>query len=403
MNILIIGPYAPHGQVGAIRILSLSRYLAAKGHDITVLCLSEKTLKQIEPKELTAEIPKDVTIRTYDITVQANSLMKKNLLNSKEFANELANLLDTNVFDVALVSGGPFYTFPSMKQIVQRDIPFMVDYRDLHISSPDKRKRKGRINKIKFWLTYPFRYYQEYSCVRRASCISVVAPEMIENLQSYFHLKKDKFKVIYNGYDDFELKNLKCIAPKKNVFRIGYFGKLMYYNQEYTQMLFRAIEKLIQAGMEIELMHIGPENPLIQDFFSKEKLNDRGWYKCTGLMNYRQGMELLSSCNVCSLEYVYPEGPGTKIFDYIYLNKPIIGITRPGIMLEKMIKSFDHGYICHTEDDIIKTILKIKSNNIETLISDNQKNEIVKSYSRSNQNIKFENALIEICGGYKDE
>lgn len=403
MRTLIIGPYAPHGQVGAIRVISLSRYLVAQGHKVTVLCLSEETLKQIEPEGLTAEVPEGVTVKTYDITVKTDSLMKKNVLNTKEFAAVLNEILNVESFDVVLVSGGPFYTFPAIKHVTHRHIPFMVDYRDLHISSPDKRKRKGFVNNVKFWLTYPFRYYQEYSCVKRAACISVVAPEMAENLRIYFHLPEGKFKTIYNGYDDAQLENLECKPKKNNAFRIGYFGKLMYYNQEYTKMLFQVIEQLDRSGMKIEFLHIGPENSSIQSFFEQEKLNDNQWYTCTGLMNYRKGIELLSSCNVCVLEYAYPEGPGTKIFDYICLNKPVIGITRPGIMLEKLINSFDHGYVCHTEDKIVSSLLDVANNNISTLIDGSQAAERIKSFSRSCQNREFEAALLEIIEELKDE
>lgn len=403
MRILIIGPYAPHGQVGAIRMISLSRYLVAHGHKVTVLCLSEETLKRIEPKELTAEIPKGVIVKYYDITVKADSLIKKNALNSKEFADALNVILDVNTYDAVLVSGGPFYTFPAMKYITQRHIPYMVDYRDLHISSPDKRKRNGLINTVKFWLTYPFRYYQEYSCVKRAARISVVAPEMAENLQAYFHLPEKKFTTIYNGYDDVQLEGLEYKPNEKNTFRIGYFGKLMYYNQEYTKMLFRAIEQLDRSGAKIEFLHIGPENPAIQSFLEQEKMNGNQWYVCTGLMNYRKGIELLSSCNAYALEYAYPEGPGTKIFDYICLNKPVIGITRPGIMLEKLIKSFDHGYICHTENEIVNALLDIESNNISVLIDGNQADIRIKAYSRSHQNREFEATLLTIGEDSKDE
>lgn len=37
MKVLLLGPYAPHGQVGAIRIISLSRYLVSKGHGLRYL------------------------------------------------------------------------------------------------------------------------------------------------------------------------------------------------------------------------------------------------------------------------------------------------------------------------------------------------------------------------------
>ena len=393
MNILLLGPYAPFGQVGAIRIISLSRYLVSKGHSVTVLCLSEEILKVIDPKGLSAQIPDGVEVVTYKITLQCKSLMQKNALNEKECLFALRNILSKKQIDVILVSGGPFYTFYSMREARKRHIPYVVDYRDLHLSSPDKRKRVSIIDKIKFFISYPVRFYQEYSCIKPADRITVVAPEMRDNLSSYFHLSKDKFVVVYNGYDDAALKGLNPQHTFKDCFTIGYFGKLMYYNKDYTKKFFYAIEELYSSGIKVKLLHIGPENPAIQDFFSQEKINKDKWYKCTGQMDYKKGMEILAGCNACALEYVYPEGPGTKIFDYIYLNKPVIGITKPGISLERLLSKFDHAYICHSKEDVKKAISNLTENNINTLIDGNQAHKIIESYSRSCQNAVFETVL----------
>lgn len=397
MNILLLGPYAPHGQVGAIRIISLSRYLTGKGHKVTVLCLSEKILKLTDPKGLSAQVPDGVEVVTYEITLQCKSLMKKNSLNEKECLSALKRVLNKNHFDVVLVSGGPFYTFRSMREVKKKHIPYVVDYRDLRLSSPDKRKRDSFIDRIKFFISYPARYYQEFSCIRSADRITVVAPEMRDNLSSYFHLSKDKFVVVYNGYDDAVLKDLTPQYTSKDHFTIGYFGKLMYYNKDYTKQLFYAIEELNAVGHKVRLVHIGPENPIIQNFFSQEKLNQIQWYKCTGLMNYREGMEILAGCDACALEYVYPEGPGTKIFDYICLNKPVIGITKPGISLEKLLKRFEHAYICHSKNDVRNAISDLIANNINTLMDGSQTQEVIASYSRSCQNAVFETVLKELA------
>lgn len=397
MKVLILGPYAPLGQVGAIRMISLSRYLIDKGHRVTVLCLSEEILKITDPKGLCAKIPEGVNVITYKITLKCNSLMRKNALNEKECLTALKQVLKNDQFDVVLVSGGPFYTFHSMREVRKKHIPYVVDYRDLHLSSPEKRKRDSFIDKMKFLVSYPARFYQEFSCIRPADRITVVAPEMKESLSRYFHISKDKFRVVYNGYDDAILKGLQPKYLNKKSFTIGYFGKLMYYNQEYTKRLFRAIEELNSAETKVELLHIGPENPMIQDYFSSNGFNQDKWYKCTGLMNYRDGMEILAGCDACALEYVYPEGPGTKIFDYICLNKPIIGITKPGIPLEKLLSNFKHAFICHSKEDITMAISNLIENNIKVLMDGSQAQELIDTYARSRQNAVFESVLKELA------
>ena len=202
MRVLLIGPYAPHGQVGAIRIISLSRFLVRNGHSVTVLCLSEEVLRKTDPKGLSATVPEGVNVVHYDITLDAGSLLKKNYINEKECKNKLEELLQKETFDAALISGGPFYTFGASKVLRKHHIPYIVDYRDLHISSAIKRKKNRFTDQVKFYLTFPFRYYQEHSCVRKANAITVVSPEMKENIAGYFHYSPEKISVAYNGYDE---------------------------------------------------------------------------------------------------------------------------------------------------------------------------------------------------------
>lgn len=394
MKILLIGPYAPHGQVGAIRIISLSRFLVGKGHFVTVLCLSENTLKQMDPAGLSASVPDGVRVVPYDITLNAGSLLKKNYQNEKECKESLRKLLKTESFDVALISGGPFYAFGASKVLRKHGIPYVVDYRDLHISSAIKRKKKGFLSQLKFNLTYPMRYYQEYSCVHKANAITVVSPEMKDNIADYFHYDPEHISVVYNGYDEDVLKDFTPM-PLADEFTIGYFGKLMYYDKTKTQMLFSALDGINKSGKKVSLLHIGPEDAGIEAYLKEKGYLEDGWYTNVGQKKYAEGMHLLSSCNACLLEYIYPEGPGTKVFDYIYLNKPIIGVTAEGIPLENFLRKFPNAFVCHTEEEITSAILKLAGEGISTLTEGDAK-EIIASYSRNRQNETVEELMTRI-------
>lgn len=393
MKVLIIGPYAPHGQVGAIRMISLSRYLVGKGHMVAILCLSINTLEKMDPQGLSARIPDEVEIIPYDILHECNSIMKKNLINQKECCVALASLLEKQRFDVALISGGPFYQFRCSVLLKKNKIPFIVDYRDLHISSPIKRKRIGVINRLKFSISFPARFFQEYNCIRHADMITVVAPEMKENIASYFKISESKIKIVYNGFDDAMLEGIEINQSDNKVFTIGYFGKLMYYDQELSQMLFQAINKINCKKIKVKILHIGPENSNIYDYFKANQIKGEQWYECLGQKEYRKGMECLASCDACVLEYAYPEGPGTKVFDYIFLNKPIIGVLKPGISLEKLLKKFDNAFVCHSEEEIIRALQCLVSGKIKELIDSSDSKDIIQKYARSTQNERFEKLM----------
>lgn len=397
----MIGPYAPHGQVGAQRLISLSRYLRNKGNDVSVLCLSEKSLKEIDKDSLTASIPDGVKIITYDITTKCNSIMKKNIINERECFKAVKKALNEDKYDVIFISGGPFYSFYSMKEARRKNIPYIVDYRDLHLSSPDKRKRTKIKDKIKFLLSYPARFFQEYNCIRRATKITVVSPEMKDNISNYFHIKKDKIEVIYNGYDDYVLKNIIEEKLDNRIFYIGYFGKLMYYKKDYSIMLFNAIERLNNKGYNIKLLHIGPNNQEIDVLLKQNNLNKKNWYNYIGQKNYVEGMSALTKCNAYYIEYDMPEGPGTKVFDYIFLNKPIIAIIRPHISLERLLNKFENAFICYNEEDIEKSILEIIERKLLKLTT--KKDNNLNDYSRSSQNKKVEKILMTLEFGDKNE
>ncbi|MGN1268608.1 MAG: glycosyltransferase [Candidatus Aphodocola sp.] len=397
MKILMLGPYAPHGQVGAQRIISLSRFLVKNGNDVTVLCLSEETLKEMDKNGLTATIPNGVKVVSYNITNNCNSLMKKNFINERECKKALEKELKNNEYDIIFISVGPFYTMYSMKIARKNKIPYVLDYRDLHLSSPDKRKRKGFINKLKFLLSYPARFFQEYICIKNASKITVVSPEMKKNLCGYFHVGAEKVEVVFNGYDDYSLKNITRGKINKSIFYIGYFGKLMYYNKNFTIMLFNVLERLNKKGYKIKLMHIGPQSKEIEQFFSTKLKCKENIYEYVGQKDYKAGIELLTTCNAYYLEYEMPEGPGTKIFDYIFLNKPIIGVVKPKISLERLLNKFENAFVCYDEDDIEKAITKIIDKKIVVLAND-EKNKVSK-YSRDFQNKKVEKLLTSIVSG----
>ena len=86
----------------------------------------------------------------------------------------------------------------------------------------------------------------------------------------------------------------------------------------------------------------------------------------------------MSTVSICILIDVRKSGLGTKIYDYIYLNKPIIYIGKKGTDLASFVESFEYGFICETEEEIIQTIDFILSNKIKFLSNKNIKESMSK-------------------------
>ena len=115
MKLLIVSPYyAPYSRVGSVRMVSLSRYLAKKGHSVTVFALDEKSLKEEAGSEcLNSPVPENVTaVRFSVINGKGLHYIKRERIRAEEFRRQLEAYLQTNTFDLMLVSCGPFYTIP---------------------------------------------------------------------------------------------------------------------------------------------------------------------------------------------------------------------------------------------------------------------------------------------------
>ena len=86
------------------------------------------------------------------------------------------------------------------------------------------------------------------------------------------------------------------------------------------------------------------------------------------------------------MEYVHPTGLGTKIFDYIYLNRPVISASPREIYLSQFMQRFENGFVCNSADEIYTAICKIISEDKAAL----DKNMHPETYSRRIQNQRFE-------------
>ena len=151
------------------------------------------------------------------------------------------------------------------------------------------------------------------------------------------------------------------------------------------------IDKKRKSGINIKLQHIGRNFDYIDEAIQKYNI-DPGAFEKMGLKEYSEGMSILGAADFFVVEDTSPDDVGTKIYDYIYWNKPIIAAVPPNIPLAKLISQFEHGYLCETSDDIERAIDDIIRNQYSVL---DPSIDIAK-YSRTYQNEKMEQLMIQI-------
>jgi len=380
VKILIISPYyPPYASVAVVRMASLSRFLIDKGCEVTVL---RNNFDDLDQNLKTTSIPKGVKIKSVNIKKRSRYITGF-IEGFKSYRKNIRELFCKNKYDVVIISAGPFFTLPLCK-IIKKEygVKCIIDFRDLWIAEEIYKgiNIKTLISKILF---YPI----ERSAIKYADAVVLVTKGWRNIMMKFYPKYRDKMELIYNGYDDELLNDINIIQDDIQQL-LGVFGKMSYYSKEYAKILFSAVKKLKNKYKDLKIVQVGLyENET--DAIIEEINFDPKDFNCTGFCDYVEGIQKMSTVSICILIDVRKSGLGTKIYDYIYLNKPIIYIGKKGTDLASFVESFEYGFICETEEEIIQTIDFILSNKIKFLSNKNIKGK----YVRSVQNTKYYNLI----------
>ncbi len=382
MKVLIVSPYfLPFNGVGALRMSSFAKYLLAQNDDISVLKLSNEQY----PKEFLGQEHID-GIRYTNFTLRQNASFREN---AHDFHKALDALLSQNEFDILICSCGPNYTLPATEALCQKyGVPFVLDYRDLWIHFD------GEIDvfstKIRHEI-FKMRYKRfEKSAVESADLFATVTPICLDVMQKKYKIKSGH--LIYNGYDDASLLNIeRPTTPTMSTdVEICFFGKLAQYSIVYATHYLKAVKRLLDEGYNLHIKHIGENEEATQKIlselnFPKEK------YTCTGRTSYANGMEMLMRADICAAVLNYARGLGTKVFDYIYVNKPIVAIAPKNGDFYNLLQKYKNAYICQNEEHVYKSLSEAIGLK-ETCLDEQLK---IEDFSRSCQNKKYRDIMLQ--------
>lgn len=390
MKIIIVSPaYAPYAGVGAMRMMSLSKYLLDKGHNVVVFRNSPHlwpadTLKSIPPNGMNI------------IDVEASGNFEQCV---ERYYGKLNEYYEKNEVDIALYSCNPYYTIVAAEKIKKgRGAEFVIDFRDLWIKDEALTRSIPRIIK-KFLSRLPYRKYERL-CVREASAVITVSPRDCECLKKQYPKDSGKIQVVYNGYDEARLSvgldedGVRVIDNIENqiskVYSIGVFGKFGYYDYKYVCELLKAVKSLNAKGYNVKIVHIGELDKNSRIAMKKNEFPFEQ-YIGTGYMDYTAGMKILAGVDMNCLIVHYKRGLGTKLFDYIYLDKPIVYFAPKDSAIADVLKQADNSFICQDSGDAAAAIENIIVNKIKSLEMKDRK-----KFSRVTQNESYESILSQI-------
>lgn len=373
MNILIISPgFVPMAGVGKMRMVSLAKYLRER-HNVTVIHNRISSYADI-----TDEKPIK-NVRTIEADVKG-----KFISDFRAYKSALKKELALKKYDIILITVGPYFTLWLIKFIKRMtNISVIVDYRDLWRNS---YRANEHVNELKSALKIYAVEKPSLKCVSGyTSCDEKSVAVLKEQYAFLSHVPSES---ILNGYDDAELNYVSVnndVEYKNNSTVIGIYGKFAYYiGQDNLQWFVEELNKLIiHKNEEIKIIHYGNR----EEYFERV-LKDTGiHYEWRGFVEYKVGMNALANeANVLMAANDVKIGYGTKIFDYIYLNKPVIMFAVEGSVSKEFVSSFENGYAFTNREELAEALEIIISNRPKQLTLKVD----TKQYGRVVQNKKFE-------------
>ena len=163
----------------------------------------------------------------------------------------------------------------------------------------------------------------------------------------------------------------------------------MIYNKAKAPLILRAVDRLRKEGHDVQIVHVGVGQDDVRQTIADMGI-DPACYDGRGILDYKDGVAVMSGCNMFAMDYVHPTGLGTKIFDYIHLNKPVLVVAPEDIYFAEFISQFENCFRVEDEEEIFNAFKKVITEQIKTL--DDKVD--ADAFSRRHQNKRFE-ALVK--------
>lgn len=396
LNIIIISYYAfPYTAISALRISHLANYLSEKGHSITFIRADNKYYKNlIDYKLKLNEKIKQIHISIKPTTNPSLSRLRFTF----EILKKIKKLITNNKFDFLFFCSDPFWYLPlgPIFKIFYK-IPYIIDFRDIMYRHPIFRlhKYKDFMNKI------ADKFLEEIYIKYADLVIDVTEENTILHRKIYSKYPSEKFITIANGYDskligsinintvnettseENSLKN-KIINQK---LKLAISGKFAFYNVEDVNIIIELEKMDINIAKNLEIIAIGKDNPIFKEKAANAKYLTFTFYP---QMSQIDAFNILNESDILLLNNSQKTALGTKIFDYIGLNKPIFAFVKQDYAIWKLLEKFENAFLIKSVYDLIKAINQVLLDNIIYLTKNL---DLIAQYSRENQYEKLENIL----------
>ncbi len=408
-HILIIAyKFPPMGGIGTRRWAKFAKYLSRDGYKVHVLTINYQK--------------KDKVNWLHDVEGNDNIIIHRiragyplwlmSLSSNKyiSFLQKVINvLLKKSFFYIDIAQNWAKYMLPEAKKIIIEN-----DIKNVIVSSPphsiayyasylkvdlpniqliqDFRDNWNDDVPYEYLTTFKFFWqkeksvYMEWFTVKNSDIIVNVTQDITDRMSSRFKEHKSKFITIYNGYDKDDIKKLKFVKEKKkDKIKIVYAGGLGLGR-------IKALELICDILLDMQEAKRVQFKIDIYSSYDSSKLNPKyikllkgGIVNFKGLVSPKEIFGIINEYDYClSINSpLYPYAFGTKVFDYMMLNKKIIHISNGG-ELSKKLKEFGQITVSYNTNEIrnmLDIILNNQLNNLKLDYGEFNLENITKKYT----------------------
>jgi Glycosyltransferase len=319
--------------------------------------------------------------------------------NSKIYKAAIA-LTKQHKFDIILSS--TYRSFPSQAAVnIAREtgLPLVVDIRDIVEQFPGDEFIAHSLPRIPLITPFIVSIFRRISIrerndvLKKADEVTTVSVWHVDMLKKY----NPNVSLIYNGFDP-EL--FYPVKTKTEKFIITHTGRLLSLAMRDPELFFKAITRLSKENIlspdtcRIQWYVDSHSESLIRGESKKHSLDDYMDY-----MGYVSGSEIPNILNNSSVLLLLAnkngeDGPrgimGTKTFEYLATEKPILCVRSDEDCLEALVKETNTGIAARTEDEVYNFLKYHHKQWQENGYTQNEAiYEKVNAYSRKEQASQF--------------
>ncbi len=272
--------------------------------------------------------------------------------------NKIANSVDMSSIDAIYTTSGP-YTDHIVGYCLHTayNIPWVADFRDEWTNNPFAGYDRAG-------LRYRLELELESKIVRTAGKVLVVTPTMKENYRKLFSVEPGRLEEITNGYDEEDFKDFNKTTEATAVFQLYHNG--ITYGLRSPGPVITAVKQLVEKKLlpadRFRLVFAWSE----KDESWRKTVKDYGLENCIsflGYMSHRDSLALCTESNALLLLVGMGRQNGSsytgKFFEYLRIGKPILALSPPGSVVDKLLTASGRGINCEYDniEDIKKGIL----------------------------------------------